>query len=106
MNMHTNAAYNAHSSHVDHSLVLGFGELFLTFLFLGLDIEKVSHVINYELPQHVEDYIHRIGERDCHFTYAYENSTCTQNTTHTYTQRTDTETHPHSHIRTQTQIRT
>lgn len=27
----------------------------------GLDIEDVSHVINYELPETYEDYIHRIG---------------------------------------------
>jgi ATP-dependent RNA helicase RhlE len=27
----------------------------------GLDITKVSHVINYDVPQHPEDYIHRIG---------------------------------------------
>ncbi|MCU0784304.1 MAG: DEAD/DEAH box helicase [Verrucomicrobia bacterium] len=27
----------------------------------GLDIAAVSHVINYDVPQHPEDYIHRIG---------------------------------------------
>ena len=27
----------------------------------GLDIEGVSHVINYDVPQHPEDYVHRIG---------------------------------------------
>jgi ATP-dependent RNA helicase DeaD len=27
----------------------------------GIDIENVSHVINYDLPQTHEDYIHRIG---------------------------------------------
>src|SRR6266403_2184635 len=27
----------------------------------GLDIVDVSHVINYDVPQHPEDYIHRIG---------------------------------------------
>jgi ATP-dependent RNA helicase RhlE len=27
----------------------------------GLDIVEVSHVINYDVPQHPEDYIHRIG---------------------------------------------
>jgi len=27
----------------------------------GLDITAVSHVINYDVPQHPEDYIHRIG---------------------------------------------
>src|SRR6266571_4522879 len=27
----------------------------------GLDIREVSHVINYDVPQHPEDYIHRIG---------------------------------------------
>ena len=27
----------------------------------GLDIEEVTHVINFDLPQTQEDYIHRIG---------------------------------------------
>ncbi|HVU39148.1 MAG TPA: helicase-related protein, partial [Opitutales bacterium] len=27
----------------------------------GLDIKGVSHVINYNVPQHAEDYVHRIG---------------------------------------------
>ncbi|RJE83674.1 DEAD/DEAH box helicase [Paracoccus onubensis] len=27
----------------------------------GLDIPAVSHVINYDLPSHAEDYVHRIG---------------------------------------------
>jgi ATP-dependent RNA helicase RhlE len=27
----------------------------------GLDIANVSHVINYDVPQHPEDYVHRIG---------------------------------------------
>lgn len=27
----------------------------------GLDIEKVNHVINYDLPQTVDEYVHRIG---------------------------------------------
>ncbi len=27
----------------------------------GLDIVDVSHVINYDMPQHAEDYVHRIG---------------------------------------------
>lgn len=27
----------------------------------GLDIEDVTHVINYDVPQHPEDYVHRIG---------------------------------------------
>jgi len=27
----------------------------------GLDIEQITHVINYDLPTHIEDYIHRIG---------------------------------------------
>jgi ATP-dependent RNA helicase RhlE len=27
----------------------------------GLDIAKVSHVINYDVPQHPEDYVHRLG---------------------------------------------
>ncbi len=27
----------------------------------GIDIMEVSHVINYDIPQHCEDYVHRIG---------------------------------------------
>jgi len=27
----------------------------------GLDIPKVNHVINYDLPENIEDYVHRIG---------------------------------------------
>lgn len=27
----------------------------------GLDISDISHVINYNVPQHAEDYVHRIG---------------------------------------------
>jgi ATP-dependent RNA helicase RhlE len=27
----------------------------------GLDIENVSHVINYQQPQNMDSYIHRIG---------------------------------------------
>ncbi len=27
----------------------------------GIDIERISHVINYDVPHHPEDYVHRIG---------------------------------------------
>lgn len=27
----------------------------------GIDVENVTHVINYDLPQDVESYVHRIG---------------------------------------------
>ncbi len=27
----------------------------------GLDVEGISHVINYDVPDHAEDYVHRIG---------------------------------------------
>ncbi len=27
----------------------------------GLDVEGVTHVVNYDVPQHPEDYVHRIG---------------------------------------------
>lgn len=30
----------------------------------GLDIEKLPQVVNYELPQQAEDYVHRIGRTD------------------------------------------
>lgn len=29
----------------------------------GLDIANVMHVINYDLPEKIDDYIHRIGKR-------------------------------------------
>jgi ATP-dependent RNA helicase RhlE len=32
----------------------------------GLDITKVSHVINFDVPQHPEDYVHRIGRTGRH----------------------------------------
>ena len=27
----------------------------------GLDVDNISHVINYDMPQSYDDYIHRIG---------------------------------------------
>src|SRR6185369_13520992 len=27
----------------------------------GLDVESITHVINYDIPLHPEDYVHRIG---------------------------------------------
>ena len=27
----------------------------------GLDVDRISHVVNYDVPQHAEDYVHRIG---------------------------------------------
>ncbi len=45
----------------------GFRDGTLTFLVAsdvaarGLDIPNVSHVINYDVPSHAEDYVHRIG---------------------------------------------
>jgi ATP-dependent RNA helicase RhlE len=27
----------------------------------GLDIQDISHVVNFDVPQHAEDYVHRIG---------------------------------------------
>ena len=27
----------------------------------GLDIPQVSHVVNYDMPQNLEEYVHRIG---------------------------------------------
>ena len=27
----------------------------------GIDVDSISHVINFDLPHHVEDYVHRIG---------------------------------------------
>jgi len=27
----------------------------------GIDVQQISHVINYDVPQHPEDYVHRVG---------------------------------------------
>jgi ATP-dependent RNA helicase RhlE len=27
----------------------------------GIDVDGISHVVNYDFPMHVEDYVHRIG---------------------------------------------
>jgi ATP-dependent RNA helicase RhlE len=27
----------------------------------GIDVERISHVVNYDFPMHAEDYVHRIG---------------------------------------------
>lgn len=27
----------------------------------GIDVAGISHVINYDIPEHAEDYVHRIG---------------------------------------------
>ncbi|MFC1521192.1 DEAD/DEAH box helicase [Elusimicrobiota bacterium] len=27
----------------------------------GIDVQEISHVINYDVPQHPEDYVHRVG---------------------------------------------
>lgn len=31
----------------------------------GLDIISIEHVINYDLPQSIDEYIHRIGRTGC-----------------------------------------
>ena len=33
----------------------------------GLDVKKLSHVINYNVPEKTEDYVHRIGRTGRHF---------------------------------------
>ena len=30
----------------------------------GLDVDGVTHVFNYDIPEDVESYIHRIGKQD------------------------------------------
>ena len=32
----------------------------------GIDIDNLSHVVNYDLPQDIESYVHRIGRTDVH----------------------------------------
>ncbi len=27
----------------------------------GIDVDGISHVVNYDFPMHAEDYVHRIG---------------------------------------------
>lgn len=33
----------------------------------GIDVKKLSHVINYDVPERTEDYVHRIGRTGRHF---------------------------------------
>ena len=33
----------------------------------GLDIPNVAHVINYDMPDDVDEYVHRIGLYNCSF---------------------------------------
>src|SRR4029077_3525129 len=33
----------------------------------GLDVKKLSHVINFNVPEKTEDYVHRIGRTGRHF---------------------------------------
>ena len=33
----------------------------------GLDIPNVAHVINYDMPDDVDEYVHRIGQYSCSF---------------------------------------
>lgn len=33
----------------------------------GLDVRKISHVINFNVPEYMEDYVHRIGRTGRHF---------------------------------------
>src|SRR4029079_13262223 len=33
----------------------------------GIDVKKLSHVINFDVPEHTEDYVHRIGRTGRHF---------------------------------------
>jgi ATP-dependent RNA helicase RhlE len=33
----------------------------------GLDVRRISHVINFDVPQHTEDYVHRIGRTGRYF---------------------------------------
>ncbi|HZM01197.1 MAG TPA: C-terminal helicase domain-containing protein, partial [Planctomycetota bacterium] len=48
-------------------ILQGFRDGVFTFLIAtdvaarGLDIEDVSHVINFDIPENPEDYVHRIG---------------------------------------------
>jgi ATP-dependent RNA helicase RhlE len=33
----------------------------------GIDVKRISHVINYDVPERTEDYVHRIGRTGRHF---------------------------------------
>jgi len=32
----------------------------------GIDIPNVAMVVNYDMPNQIEDYVHRIGRTVCH----------------------------------------
>ena len=39
----------------------------------GLDIPNVAHVINYDMPDDVDEYVHRIGKIYIHVTLIIKN---------------------------------
>ena len=45
----------------------------------GLDIPNVAHVINYDMPDDVDEYVHRIGQYSCSFSYSVSASSLTLN---------------------------
>jgi superfamily II DNA/RNA helicase len=55
---------------VAHRMLQGFKDNKITYLVAsdvaarGLDIPEVSHVFNFDVPIHAEDYVHRIGRTD------------------------------------------
>ena len=40
----------------------------------GLDIPGVAHVINYDMPDDVDEYVHRIGRRETNGNHYLTNS--------------------------------
>ena len=60
--IHSNKAQNARFNAVNHFQSGAYRMLIATDLISrGLDIEDVSHVINFDIPDVTENYIHRIG---------------------------------------------
>src|SRR5439155_22480684 len=48
-------------THEDYNAGLAYTLVATELASLGLDIEDLPHVVNYELPMVPEDYVHRIG---------------------------------------------
>jgi ATP-dependent RNA helicase RhlE len=60
--IHSNKTQNARFNSVNHFQTGAYRMLIATDLISrGLDIEAVSHVINFDIPDVTENYIHRIG---------------------------------------------
>jgi ATP-dependent RNA helicase RhlE len=60
--IHSNKSQNERTAALDGFRMKKFQILVATDIASrGIDVKDISHVINYDVPQHPEDYVHRIG---------------------------------------------